>query len=1828
MADQLTNQLNEDDEEENLVPQNPQLRLIQGLDGSADDAARAGELSAATGANSVLIHHNLDNFEKQLKVGMASQLMVNNQHLQDYVNQAPLGPTVSNDDWGQLDKVSRIMDWFLERQGIPGPSMLGAFARGFAEGHQPGIGIPDEEWQKLDQLSTKEPVQAAFVKALMAIPKVYRATEAAHEVSRIFTGGFTGFMAAAEQWYIDQTGDQAAAIKFARDLGVAAQVGIPEVAGGIGGVPEFGAIASKAGKAYQVSEPWLKAGQAPPARLDPALTQIAKQQARTDIGNLDELFKETQKSSTRNRDPESFRTFADLKLGDSTLGISADKVLELYGDGTPEPGDNKLGWVPHIEAQFQRARESGYDIEVPFKDFLARTSPEVYDTLHDGIRIRGDGLTLDEAKEVKPAKLPEPEAVEGEVPELPQAHETLGEAVHGWEVAEPGDNKFLDLPEAGEPGQTVKGTLADAKSLSSFTLKDVLPKMQEHFEKLPEDAKLLSQFWGRYLEKEAPDQPVHVVDREDFKKMFKNGDKALGMYSSNGDIILPHDLLTQWPDWYASQVVLHEGAHAITVSAINKFPEIKSKVKALLDSTKELQAQVTPNTKYGFKNEAEFLAEGIANPQFRRLLQDTPLKPELAETMGVKGRAATYWDMFKNIVRDLWEQLTGTRPELSVMDAFFKIQEEIENANRTLKEMAGEDFAAEIPPELEKVFKNGQALGMNVARLEQYIKLAKDQLNRDHKIRTDTAQMEAAARATQEWKDNYDRVRGEVKSDILARPDIAADRFLRTGELPTGESLKKVQLDPKSIDPELRSKIPEDFLRDGGVGSDDLARVFGYQSGDQLVKSLARLSAERELQGLTPAGHLTGLVNREAEARMQRQYGVNAQDIIDRAKEEVVSPTRMDLLHAELQALAGDKPISKEMIRAQAKQEFDSTPLGINSSEKFLNLMSREGQKFEEAMVEGNGADAFKAKQFQIKLGHQLKLALQYEKKLKSFDTRVDRWVRRAPPGMDPADAVWIHQILRQIGYDKEISAQDLARRKDLYGEYDRLRDYVTAKNKSPRDMYNSDPDAVSTVNQIQMADFLLSENYRNTVPEMLPPEFDSVFDSLKSIAHYSREEFNAERDASKQALADNVSGLVERLKASVGGEPITKGEQKRSISRHIGSLLLNPETWFNTLDELNRRGPFNQLILKPLMQGQYELRTLEKKFAKMWKELPRINDYNKTIENPGLWVDPKDGYTIDMTKGMAYGVLQNMGNAVNRKKLLMGWGIAKSEAELPAAEARVWQWLQSVGIDEKALGRATQIGDLFSQAFEKSEIARKELSGVAPARIDLYTVQTPWGEVKEWYNPLIADPTRYKQRPKVEEMVALGEDGFHRPSPAAGYTKERTGALYPIHLSLDSLPFKLKQVLNDAAMRVPITQVGKIVFHPDFQEAFAKYYGKEYQSALTQWMKHLAGNQEWVPMNIQGMHRVINNIAQNLATLQIGMNLGTVLKHGPTAAVFSMNEVGTLRFLKHFARTIGEWPGTRESWKFAMENSEELQNRMHSVEESMSSIDRDLFPPFKGKFVTFREAAQRLGSKPVGYSDLISAVTMWNAEYERLLEEDPDMTHGDAVHAANTAVRRTHGSSLIASRAGILRMGPMGRLALPYYNFFSNALQRNYEAYHFAQARLQGKELPAMRGFDAEVVEKNKLAAAKAIVGGLIVYGIMPSLIESMAESITGHDDKKEGWGHWAARSLTQAWPAQVPYVRDIANYMLHGYDPNLGMYGSLSRDVGDAVNPKAWIKDPGTLIRKVNQTAGLLTGITYDPLGRAAQFWINYEAGKEHPKGPWDFAKGTMRGTLKVHR
>lgn len=1841
---------------------------INDLDANPDDAVKAQQLARATGAGPATVYGNLENFEQQHKAALTGAILNDNPYIRDYIQTHPLGSKIINDDYGNLDKFSQLL------QATPVGRLFGSLkdlASDFAGGYgRPGFfGTAPKD---LAEAQAHPGAGAGMAVATMMGAPLDLAVRApggiinaiAQSVRRSYETMTGKSGEDATEQFLQAISDPGAMASINPVLGEASEI--------------FGAgLRERAKLRAEVDKvsPYIKAGEVPPPGVSQIIDDARQQENKDFLKSLKEQGSAADATNLIERDPQSFKDFVNQHKVQH-IEVQADALRSLMGDEPATPGDGRFGDIPGFNEELSLAERHNGHVQVPLADWFifANKNPEEakflqkFATLPGGV-TEAEGELAKERRAALPAEeIEEPKPVEGEEPQAVPAPETDPRvlAIQSVRSAAGLEPIFAHepgiIPETATPGNIRLGD-KDVEG-KIFTARDAIAQIDK--DQLTGVPRALAEFFHDRLDRLAGDTGIWVSPTKsmpEVNKIVGVRSKAPGFYHPNADaIILREDVANGgFGHGAAAHLLIHELAHAATWHEMEQFPAIKEAVRGLMGETDKWLSDVLPEDRkahdYAFSNEHEFIAEAFSNPDFQEVLSSTPLSNELASKLGLHAKSDSVWDAVKNIVGKLVERLLGMKIPPTILDGMMRIGEAVEEAHGILTEaeetmsphgnrtdtLGAQEREPELPGttrmEDRKAFKTPGAGGLSPDAMRRYLGL----IEKQHEAEAAHIQFKALEderkRQTSEWKENEKRVESEVRKGIYRRQDIAADRYLREGIIDGKKAGKADQfkLDRGALTDEQLRSLPPDSYGSGGANPDDMAGLFGFQSGDALVQALGNLKAERDLEGLTPAAHISKLVDVATEHEMNRQYGDLEENILREAKEQVFSPSQIDVLADEtihLATLAGSElPITKEDLLKGARQVFDASPLRAISSKAFEASAGRAGQAVQDALLKGDYRAALKAKQEQTNAAIYANLALKFEKGLKKFkEVDAPRWGRREPPGVPQEDAVWMHQILAQVmGPDGiQTSRQDLERRKEMSSPYATLRDYVEAKNKS-NGTASTDPNNPPITPSVYVTPDLFSSNWPGKDLEGLSTsEFTGVYDSLKSINHYGHEANKYEVKGVKEDLSKVVTGLVERLKAAVDNKPAVTEAHQESVFRNIGSLLLNAETWLNRLDLGNRQGPFNQLITRPIIEGQNYLRELNRDFASRWKGVGEFPDFNKKINNTMFRTD--DGRFVEMTKGKAYVVLQNMGNALQRKKLIDGWNVSKDQ---DTGEQMVWNWLKNVaGLGPEDLKRAQAMGKVFDDAFKLAEHAYVHTAGVAPARIELYKVRTPWGDVDEWYHPLISDPLENSSKASVDDM--MGDSGYWKPSPAAGYTKGRTGARYPLDLSFESAAWKLKQILNDAAMRIPITEVSKIVYNKEFQGAFKKYYGPEYHSALDSWMKDAAGNRQWQPANVKALERWANSLQQNMSTMMIGFNLNTVAIHGLTAALFSGSEVGFKNWASSMLHMIHEMPGSNERIKFAMDNSEEIRNRLHSLEDTIVYQNKELFKTQKDrafdttrmKLEKFRDWIHWWGHAPVGFADLLSAVSMWDAEYRRLNTEDQKMSHGDLVYGANTAVRRTHGSSIITNRSQVQRMtSPFARALTPFYNFLGNDLQRVYELAWKAKLAMQGRELPEMPGF---LEEKFKAGPQHILplMGGVAVFVGAVGIIHHMISGRSKRQD--ESMPAYAAKVLLTGAAAPIPGVRDVANYLMEGGDPSLGLYGTLVQDVKKSLSTKDWDyrTNPGKAFRTAADTLALTTGLTTASADKLGEYVVNVLTGHEHPKGFGDLWTGIRKGTQQAPR
>src|SRR6266851_3920789 len=415
------------------------------LDDDPEQAARAIDLSDATGVPSTTIYGDVDGFERTHKATLGSQIIDDNEHIVDYINSHPLAARVSHDDLGQLDNVSQSLEGIGQKsrlqKWLESDSISESFMRGYGDAP---LGSSILSRPSDVEFAMSHPEVGALAMTL-ATPVEFMSRAAGglsslgHDgVSQVLGEGPANELAAMAEWAM-----------MRGDIGVHAEGGpLKRIEQNTKALEHIREVAN----GLQLSDPWTQIGREPPLGLHPLIDKAKEIQAKEDIRALDGAMSESAKSATRERSADLFaNNFLRGPTGDRTIRINEEAIRSLYGDKQPTPDDGILGWVPGITESLPAAEAAGADIVVPLADYLAKTEPDVHKALHDHISIRDGVPTLDEMKIGQ--DLPKPKPISAEpVPTPPPTFANakfLGRNTEGENIFERPNGKRIAVAKDG-----------------------------------------------------------------------------------------------------------------------------------------------------------------------------------------------------------------------------------------------------------------------------------------------------------------------------------------------------------------------------------------------------------------------------------------------------------------------------------------------------------------------------------------------------------------------------------------------------------------------------------------------------------------------------------------------------------------------------------------------------------------------------------------------------------------------------------------------------------------------------------------------------------------------------------------------------------------------------------------------------------------------------------------------------------------------------------------------------------------------------------------------------------------------------------------------------------------------------------------------------------------------------------------------------------------------------------------------------------------------------------------------------------------------------------
>lgn len=1162
-----------------------------------------------------------------------------------------------------------------------------------------------------------------------------------------------------------------------------------------------------------------------------------------------------------------------------------------------------------------------------------------------------------------------------------------------------------------------------------------------------------------------------------------------------------------------------------------------------------------------------------------------------APSAELHGAFARFKRWIIGVYKDLRRLDVELSPEIrAVMDRLIATDDQIREA---------EQVSQALP-----MFESAAKAGMTDAEFRSYqesVELAHDEATIGVEKQV---QQEEERRNSAWWKEQAASVRREVAEEVDTQPEYAALKALRSGVMPDG-SVRNIKLSSAEIKEQYGKAVLQKlaFLhsKKDGAPMDIVAAALGFASGDEMIKAI--LSAPKR----------EDVIQAETAQRMMERHGAKASgESAEKAMSAVHNEKRGAVLIKELHALAkqGNRKnvTSQEILRRAAERITEDRKVRDLTPFEYQRAEAKAGRAAFEAAAKGDLEEAYRQKQAQLLNFHLWREA---SKARDAVDSIVDRMAKFNKKGVREKLGKAGHDYLDQIDgilaqYEfAKISLKTLDRRKSFEAWY---------------------ADQVAAGNDPMVPEFVIQNrgvtNYKDLTYSQVT-ELDEFAANVNHLANLKTKLMGKSRIADikeaqghlSRALYDNLKTLPPRH-ISEGARSLP--EVAMDWLKKGNSSLLKMEQIVEWADGGDVNGPWSTLFFQPLGKAQHERDTLNKQITK--KVVDLTNEWFAARGTKKGDIFKVRGVETPLTTNAMLAVALNTGNRSNHDKLLRGRG-----------------WDQSI-VDEILTHMTEPDWRYVEKMFETVESLwphivelEKKVNGIAPEKIEGVTIQTPFGDVKGGYWPLIYDPLSSAFADAVQSKDAvspLNEKGSIRATPPRGHTKARVDNFAaPILLDVGVIGHHLDGVIHDLTHRIPLANARRLL-RDQVGIDMDKTLGPSIRQQFSNMLDGIASD------GASGDSRAIGAMAQTMAALRTNQAVAW-MGYSATTALSQLG--GYAQALDYFAQKGGRTHMAQafaKYWATPIENntmirsmSPEMDNRALNLDLSMRDARKKVIRMKDGRTVqdalktiqNGRDVMMDYAFVPIQVTQSVVDNVVWMAGYSmeggnmaefkkaralgKTLDEATAEQHERAVQAADRAVRLTQ-TAAGAKDLATIQQNNFARFFMPVYGYASLLWNRNVD---IARSAKQG-------------IKERSPAKVMVAFERFVYLNLLPAMFSALVKSaLPGQpkdDDKHDNWPKWVGVNSLLGVTQGIPLVGPATA----GFFSQFG-YGGASA-IGDAIGDanKALHGHKGQAIATATISAlGGFTGIPAAQINRAVRTKFMLESGEMN-----DSAASVLHGIL----
>ena len=1100
------------------------------------------------------------------------------------------------------------------------------------------------------------------------------------------------------------------------------------------------------------------------------------------------------------------------------------------------------------------------------------------------------------------------------------------------------------------------------------------------------------------------------------------------------------------------------------------------------------------------------------------------------------------------------------------------------------------------------------------------------------------AQKEVVKRLTPEWGEKFRQQALAAESDLSSRPDIAANRFLRYGELPTGEVKTPVKLKKSAVEYMSAKGALPGMVSETGSHPDDVAPLFGYATGQELVDALAKFDQDRGKIG--PRQYIKQLVTEEANRRLNEQEGSIEQHISDEVQKIAHQNNTIELYNEEMKLIAanaGAMPLTRAMVQDMVEEIFGRTAVKEAKTANYDRAIEKATRETIAALLAEKPLEAFHAAQRRTSAGVAGKLADEFAKFQKAAEKNFKRISDNAKiPGMPDDFNDQLHAILNSLGMSPI---------------------YVNRSIPSFTDFVDQNPN-VAAASWLYDPSLRRKDIHRDN---LTVDEYRDLANTVKSMLHAGREARKVDGVHEKADL-DNVElDMIEELSRF----PSIPMPDYPTLPQH----MMNAIRWLHAqhvfvsrvldyTDQFNPNNPFSRYIERPLREAANLELKMQEAVTKKLKTLeqytdPSINDW---IQNDKIMFR---GQPRALTRRNLRYIGLYAGSKSGMKKLTEGFNIEEND---------VWD-LISMNATENDIKWMNGMWSLFQDIWDRAAPMIERVKGVAPDPIkavpkDIVLRDGKVHTLTGGYTPVVYDKERgshaedilAKQNSKIVQ-AKLGESPLFAPnyvqaiSTPHGYEIPRTEYTGPLDIHGTLMTSKILGMVHDIAFREAVINIRKILLRGKLRAAIKEGWGVSIDNLLNPWLRDIANAQNVDDSYAQGLAHSIAVVRQNVITALTANNIGTIFKHFSSAMGMSLMQVGGRElqgmkaigldgfiqtakdlykdksmapnpdFVAAIKQITADTPEGEAVREFIYNSSPMMRARMRPYWDTVrGAFERAAFAGFRQEYANKREYLANLGRLALAMADFLSAGPEYYVSYKHWLAQTGD--HDLAVNQAERAVERAHGSSFIGDRPAILRAGGVGLGGQMIKNmtslmlFWMHNLNNQMQAMWDIMASFAGREEPGARWFKRDKMDAEYWhgVSIPPLVLRLIVVGLLVPTLTDVAYRMWFSEDKHGFWWHMG-HAMPQTVMSGYAYIKELGQFVTEGIEPTFGMIGTLfhyMKMAGIAASQIASGRPSPRALEYMIGLMGMISGAGSIQTGRTIGGLTNLVTGTEHPKDP----------------